>query len=93
MKKLIELCELCDASVHINFNQHKAYYESVLDCLGDDVDDIYVDEVKKMIELDRVYELQFYPNTPNGFYRLFGHDIEKLIDDALCIARKAKNED
>ena len=47
------------------------------------MEDIESDVYEKMKELNTIVELQYYPDTPVGFYKVYHYDIEKAIDEAL----------
>lgn len=46
------------------------------------------DVIKKIIETDTIVELQFYPNSPIGFYKIYHYDVDKAIDKAIEILKK-----
>jgi hypothetical protein len=41
----------------------------------------------KMIEHNTIIDLQFYPNTPIGFYSIYHYDLEMALDEALEILK------
>ena len=51
--------------------------------MNKDKDDIESDVLNKMIETNTMIELQFYPDTPIGFYKIYHYDLEQAIDIAL----------
>lgn len=73
-------------SLHIEHNQHKAYYEKIEDYIRhrniEDDDWAYSDSRKKAIENDSLWELQWYPNTPVGFNIVYGSTLEECIKKA-----------
>jgi len=86
MKKLEELKTKCKCGVSVEINQHKNYYEKVEDNIfDDDKEDIPNDVLNKMIELDTIVRVQFYPNTPVGCYVIYHYDLEEALDEALNI--------
>lgn len=93
MHRLKLLQSLCKASIIININDHRSCYLSVKDhleeCDQEDMNElIEAGILSKMIELDSVIEIQFYPLTPIGFYKIYHYDIEMAIDEALRIISK-----
>lgn len=70
------------ASLTLTHNEHRDYYESVEDweAFHDDgtVDWLSQEQRAKAIETDSVWCLQWYPDTPVGFCRLFAADLEAL---------------
>lgn len=89
MEKLQKLIEKCKCSVNITINSHRDYYETVEQhfnanvVVKEDLEDIEPVVYEKMKELNTIVELQYYPNTPNGFYKVYHYDIDKAIDKAL----------
>jgi len=88
MKKLNNLIKSCKAGIHLTINAHKDYYESVDDNIDDDFKkELELNVLNRMKELDTIIELQFYPDTPVGFYRIYHYDLELAIDEALNILK------
>jgi hypothetical protein len=88
MEGFQEIVNKCKASVSLTVNQHRDYYQKVEEYLielGDNIKEVYPDVLAEMIRLDTVVELQFYPNTPVGFYVIYHYDIGKAISEALEI--------
>ena len=89
MEKLKELVNKCKCGVHITVNGHKDYYETVEQhfklnpTAEEDLEDIETDVYEKMKELNTIVEVQYYPDTPIGFYKIYHYDIEKAIDEAI----------
>ena len=48
-----------------------------------EIDNIDKDKIEEMIRRDTIVKIQFYPNTPVGFYLIYHYDIDKAIDIAL----------
>jgi len=93
---MIEIIRRCKCGVFFYANTHRDIYQSVEDKIikiSSDDNDILIDEniKKKMIETNTILELQFYPNTPIGFYRIFHYDYDKLIEEAKKILDKYNN--
>lgn len=90
MEKLKELITKCKASVTITINDHRNYYETVEDKFKSEPDEGFRDDIEdevfnEMVRTDTVIEIQFYPNTPIGFYRVYHYDIEKAIEQSLVV--------
>lgn len=89
MEKLKKLIERCKCGVHITVNAHRDYYETVEQhfkgnpITEEDLEDIEPDVYEKMKELNVIVELQYYPDTPIGFYKVYHYDIELAVDEAL----------
>lgn len=76
------------ASLHLTHNQHKNYYETLLEYTEGDrqsnskLDWISDEQRSKAIENDSLWELQWYPNNPVGSYKLLACDLEVLLNFA-----------
>jgi hypothetical protein len=87
--KLLKLINFCKCSVYVEVNDHKSFYESVenyleerhLECLNETDKDV----LDKIYETDNLVYIQFYPNTPIGFYSILHYDLDKALDLALEI--------
>ena len=92
MDKLKELLGLCKASVTIQVNYHRDYYQGVKEYIEEQqLDAITINEIgkdiyAKMIETNTIIEIQAYPNTPIGSYTIYHYDIDEAINEMLtCI--------
>ena len=88
MKKLNELLSKCKCGVHLIVNQHRDYYQTAEERIGEfyslGCDPDIADEVRsKMVENDYIIELQFYPDTPIGSYTVYHYDIDLALEEAL----------
>lgn len=89
-EKIEELVGLCKCEVTISINEHRGSYQSIEDWLSCNniEDDEIAEEVRgKMVAMNRMVGVRFYPNTPIGSYVVYHHDIEAALDEALTIAR------
>ena len=96
MEKLKELVKACKCSVRVVINDHRDNCETVRELLKSrDVDDEDVEKevVDKMVELDTVVEVHFYPDTPVGFYCVFHYDIDAALTEALEIMESRGNRE
>jgi hypothetical protein len=97
MDRLKQLVSLCKCSVSITVNDHRDMYQSVTKALEDQDDldnfnpaDLDVEDARiraRMIETDTMVRLQFYPDTPIGFYTIWHYDIDGALDQALDILK------
>lgn len=85
-----ELMKLCKCGVYLTVNQHRDYYQTVDQyfediSLSDDkvLEDIDTGVYDKMKELNIVIELQFYPDAPIGFYKVYHYDLDLAISEAI----------
>ena len=89
MNKIEQLITKCKNSINLTINLHKDYYETVEQRLqtidpDNDVDD---DVRRKMIDMDQIVELQFYPYTSVGSYVIYHWSVDAAIDEALTILK------
>ena len=89
MDKLEALCRLCKCGVYVSINEHRDYYQSVERYLDEtfkrEADEITESVYDRIIIEDTLIHIQFYPDTPSGFYRVFHYDLELALRDALEI--------
>lgn len=75
-----------DASLHLYHNDHKSYYQTVIQSIEREdhgyTDDCWVSEEQKQkaIETDECWTIQWYPNTPVGFCLASAADLDVLLD-------------
>ena len=93
MDKLKELLKCCKCGVFITGNEHRNYYITAetrlkelmeMECPPELTDDVR----QKMIEMDTIINVQFYPNTPIGNYDIYHYDIDTALDEALKCVNK-----
>jgi hypothetical protein len=84
-----DLVRRCKGSVYLTVNEHRSYYQSVEDWLKeqrlqrqDSLDEITPELLQRMIEIDTVYEVHFYPRNPVGFDLVFGTSLQEVLDKA-----------
>ena len=76
------LLSKCECGVYLSINRHRDYYQTVEEYLIDE-EDIDPKVMEQMISMNKVYELQFYPDTPIGSYSVYHHDLDLMIAEAL----------
>lgn len=92
LDKLKTLLTRCKCGVYVEVNAHRDVYESV-ETHFEDLEiqaplRIDPDIRAKMIELNTIVEIQFYPTSPVGFFRVYHYDLEAALDKALqCLAK------
>ena len=85
------IVESCKASVHLTANQHLSYYDPLDRYIDEDAnrdkDDQMVspEQRKRIIAAGVIYELQFYPDSPVGFYRVYGTTMDEVVAAAGAI--------
>ncbi len=71
------------AGLTISHNEHKNYYESIADYVEDRVDTFpNHDEYQKCVDANEIWEIQWYPETPVGFYRVAASTLELALEYA-----------
>jgi hypothetical protein len=85
MEKLIELFSRCKSTVEISYNQHKSYYDTIGESIGEDIDEVDPEVFKEMMIKDTLIRIQFYPHSSVGFHTVYHYDLEKAVDRCLSI--------
>ncbi len=89
MNKIERLVKHCKGSVSITFNDHTTNYSTVEKELEynhfNRYDDVPEDVKAEMVKRDTMVEIQFYTDTPVGFYLIVHYDLDKALDEALKI--------
>lgn len=94
--KLKKLLERCKCGVYLTVNEHRDGYESAQSALEQmaqqECPPHISDEVRaEILRTDNIVDLQFYPDTPIGSYRIIHHDVDAALSAALeCVADKAR---
>lgn len=77
--------------MYLTHNQHKDYYETVEQYLDNPwMKDLDIDEETRlrMIDSDEVWELQWYPDTPVGFYKVVGASFLEVMHKASNVEKQ-----
>lgn len=84
IEKINKLDSLCRCGLDISINPHKLNDEVIQYFLSDleSNDDLECDdEVKEeIIKRDTIVQVQFYPSSSIGFYRVDHYDLDKALD-------------
>lgn len=96
--KLAQLLARCKCGVYLLVNAHRDVYETAAQTL----DDIQAsgcapsmsEELRaRILSTDNIVDLQFYPDTPIGSYRIIDADLDLALDRALeCLKLKEPHE-
>lgn len=101
-----EVIKKCKAGVYLSVNENRDSYQSVGDRIKE-INDLdfshnghhknYEPEIddklaSKLIEADSIYELQFYPLSPIGFYTVYGSSLSEVVEKALEILKDNYNK-
>ena len=90
MDKLKKLLALCKCGVYVQVNVHRDVYDTAAqwwdnqDACGDSLRETPPEVRAEMIRTDTVVDVQFYPSTPVGFYRVAHFDLDAALDAALA---------
>lgn len=63
-------------------NEHKNYYETVKEFIANQDIELTEDEYDKCVINDELWILQWYPDTPIGFYNIAGSTLEYVLERA-----------
>jgi len=91
MDKFKELVSLCNASVSIIVNNHKDLRQTVEDNIHKTERKYIEPQVfDEMVSRDLIVEVQFYPDTPRGYYNIYHYDIDKAVELALEVIKNRR---
>lgn len=72
-------------------NDHKDYYETVEEYVNVEKDYfVSPEDLQKCIDTDELWGLQWYPETPIGFYKVNGSSLEIVLKKAMEIDAQLK---
>lgn len=74
-----------NCGLYLTHNRHKDMYETVEDLLnGEDKPDDWATKTsrERAIKNDELWELQWYPDTPVGFHRIYAATLEEVLKAA-----------
>lgn len=90
---LENLVAQCKGSVNVAFNGHRDCYDSLEEYIdaeerfSDTPDDVRA----AILEAGTVVEIQFYPDTPIGFYTVLGRSLDEAVD--VCLETIARDRE
>lgn len=90
MDKLKQLLSRCKCGVFLSVNEHRDVYISAAQAIEEFEDRrIEIDPAirEKMIELDTIIELHYFPHTPAGSYTVVHYDLDAALQIALDCTR------
>jgi hypothetical protein len=86
IESLLELFNFCKCSVSIEHNPHKDYHESVEEYfIKNDNHHIEPAIFDKMVELNTIIVIQFYPDTAVGSYTIHHYDFKLAVAECMRI--------
>jgi hypothetical protein len=71
--------------LYLSHNPHRDVYEGPQGYYPDAEDFVSPEDRQKCFDTDDIWELQWYPDTPIGFYRVIGSSLELVMAEALRI--------
>lgn len=80
-----------EASLHLTHNDHLSCYQRVQDAVNQSdfgyANDDWVDDIQKQkaIDTNDCWTLQWYPDTPVGFYKKSAADLDVLLEYCCAI--------
>lgn len=79
---LMELLPEHKCSLTITHNPHKDFYETVADYCRRFGANCWADEFSmvRAIDSDELWEIQWYPDTPNGFFKVMAPTLEEALE-------------
>lgn len=81
MRTLEDLVARCKGEVGLTVNPHRNAYQSMAEYLSDREPDLDVrKDLADLLAAPDLYELQFYPDTPVGFYLVYGRSLAEVLD-------------
>ena len=82
-----EIIKKCKCGVYLEINKYRDYYETVEEAIKEENERQTEPEIEKeladrMIKENMFISLQFYPDTPAGFYTVYGTSLDEVIGKA-----------
>lgn len=98
MEKITRILNRAKAGLYMTVNEHKDTYEPIekyishLSAVNSTlIKDTGKDVIAKIIELDNIVEIQVYPDTPIGFYRVVHYDLDMALDKIIELIDRGDN--
>ena len=91
-----EIISKCKCGIYLEVNRYRDYYDTIEDAIqeenGDDptnVEELEIDPElsARMIKENMFISLQFYPDTPIGYYKVYGTSVSEVVEKALEILK------
>lgn len=75
-----------EAGLILSHNEHRGVYQTLRDWLAnqndDDADWVSDEQLEKALAEDSCWRLQWYPQTPVGFFVIYAADLDALLSAA-----------
>ena len=85
-----EIIKKCKCSVTLNVNDYRDCYQTIKEAIEEENRNEPIIEpelAERMIKENMFISLQFYPDTPIGFYKVYGTTFKEVVDKALLILK------
>ena len=84
-----EIIQKCKCGIYLSVNQYRDYYQSIEDAVKEERErnsmDIDDELAARMVAEKSLISLQFYPNTPVGFYIVYGTTLDEVVTKAKSV--------
>lgn len=82
-----EIIKKCKCGIYLEVNRYRDYYETVTEAIKEENErhsepEIEPELAERMIKENMFISLQFYPDTPIGFYKVYGTSLEEVVNKA-----------
>lgn len=80
-----EIIKKCKCGIYLEVNRYRDYYDTIEVAIVEEnsQDEMIEPELaERMIKENMFISLQFYPDTPIGFYKVYGTSIEEVVKKA-----------
>ncbi len=83
-----EIIERCKCGIYLEVNKHRDYYDTIEEAIIEENDksnsspEIEPELAERMIKENMFISLQFYPDTPVGFYKVYGTSLDEVVEKA-----------
>lgn len=89
-----ELIKKCKCGVYLEVNRYRDYYHTIVEAIESEntwnTETVIDTELSnRMMKENMFISLQFYPDTPVGFYKVYGTSLAEVVEKAFeCIEYK-----
>jgi len=84
-----EIIQKCKCGIYLSVNQYRDYYQSIEDAVKEERErnstDINDELAARMVAEKSLISLQFYPDTPVGFYIVYGTTLDEVVTKAKSV--------
>lgn len=94
MEEILSILPKHKAGLSIEHDQHKNVYETIEIYIEmfDEEDWISLEDKQKCIDSDEIWEIQWYRDTPIGFFRVVGSSLELILKQARTVDEELHDE-